>query len=148
MRANCRIIHLADYMQAVRRRKRFARQSAWCNKVIIKVRAGLPVFRLRWSATGRIRRGELAALGGVHSCHARIFGFRKADPEIEIERSCKIFLPVIRQRLSGDSANDFIEKKSKRARVVTVRGPGCPQWFLRLKRANHCVVVEHVDWPI
>src|SRR5438874_9679182 len=117
MRANCRIIHLADYMQAVRRRKRFARQSAWCNKVIIKL------LRLRWSATGRIRRGELAALGGVHRCHARIFGFRKADPEIEIERSCKIFLPVIGQGLPSDSAHELVQKKSKRARVVTVGGP-------------------------
>ena len=59
-----------------------------------------------------------------------------------------MFLPIIRQRLSGDSAHEFIEKKSKRARVITVSSPWWPQWLLHLQRSNNRIVIQHIDSAI
>src|SRR5882762_244955 len=129
---NCRGIHRAHRAQSIRRRKCFARESAGCSEIEIKL------FWLGW----------LAAFRGVHGCHARIFLFRKTDPEVQIERSGKVFLPIIRQRLSGDSTHEFIEKKSKRARVVTMSAAWWPQRFLRLQRSNYRIIVEHIGSPI
>ena len=124
-----RIIHLADDIQPIRRRKRLSRQRTGRNKIAIKFR--------------RLRR--LTTFGSVNRGHSRILLFRQADPEIEFERPGKIFLPIIRQRFSSYAPHEFVEKKSKRARVIAMPSSWRPQRRLRFQRPNHSVVIDHVN---
>ena len=124
-----RIIHLADDIQPIRRGKRLSRQRTGRNKIAIEL--------------CRLRR--LATFGSVNRGHSRILLFRQADPEIEFERPGKIFLPIIRQRFSSYAPHEFVEKKSKRARVIAMPSSRRPQRRLRFQRPNHSVVIEHVN---
>ena len=73
-----------------------------------------------------------------------IFSFRQTDPEIEIQWAGEVVVPVIRERLPSDSAHEFVEKKTKRARVITVPGPRRPQRSLFLQRTDNVFVFGHV----
>src|SRR4029453_5699993 len=46
---------------------------------------------------------------------------------------------------SSYAPHEFVEKKSKRARVIAMRSSRRPQRCLRFQRANHSVVIDHVN---
>src|SRR5581483_9563924 len=125
LRANRRLIHGADRLQTARRGERPVSQRAGCGKI------GIEALRLGWPAD----------LWRVNGGCARVFLLRQADPKIETEWPGKICLPVIRYCFACDSANEFIEKKSKRARVIAVRRARRPQRALRFQRVNHRRVI-------
>ena len=105
------------------------RQRSWRDKIKIKL----------------LRFGRPAAFCSVHRSHTWILFFRQTNPKIEIQRPRKCFAPILGECFPSYPADEFIEKKSNRARVITVRGPGWPQRLLHLQRANHCIVVEHIN---
>src|SRR4029077_12388585 len=111
------------------------RQRARGDKIKIKVRAGLAACRFP-------RPGAFRSVNGRHTW---ILSFRQTDPKIELQRLRKHFAPVLRQRFPGDPTHEFIEKKPKRASMITMCGSRRPQGFLRLECSDNSAIINHIN---
>lgn len=99
--------------------------------------------------SGFVRMGRFRP-AGVEPGDVRIAGFRDpADPEIETQRAGEALLPNLPQgRATTETADAFIQKETKGARVITVSGAGRPCRDLMLQSRNHCRMVIDRRSPV
>src|SRR5260370_31115017 len=76
-----------------------------------------------------------------------LFGWQ-TNPEIQLKRFGESFSPVLGQSYSGNPPDELIEKKTERARVISVRASRWPVRFLFLERVHARGVIENVHFAI
>ena len=69
--------------------------------------------------------------------------FRETDPEVKVHWFAKVFPPIFTQRVSGESANEFVGNIAVDARGIAMFVAAVPEGCLQFDGTNHGIMITN-----